>query len=335
MHANGRLSRPTQLRARFARHRGLAVTIILGVVGACRPDSAGVTDPHPSAAFAKAGSSTVEVTSVTPSEAPTDTIIDVLVNGKGFSRGASAKWSLNGDTTRVHVLSTTYVNGGQLKARLQVPVDAPTGSYDVEVYLVDGKKGVGAELFLVVQKFQSASSATYNIPATGYSFTSWGNADYADGVCGVLARVFYLAPNYLDGNMQLDNPRSKDRSCGTSPRKRITTYPATSSRPQVADTATGDMNIKLMGTVTLDSGTVQRPMNIAIAGSGTYCTRLAFGNDFGTPLGATKTNVTRLNATQWRVESLPGGSTAACVRPNGEVELIYPFIMSFTVTVQP
>ena len=152
-------------------------------------------------------------------------------------------------------------------------------------------------------------------------------------MCGVGATVFILNGVYQDGNLQLDNPRLKDRSCGSYPRRFVTTYPATSSRGQVSDTATGGMNIRAMGTVTVDSGTVARPMNIGIVGTNTYCTRLAFGNDFGAPYGATKANVTRVNATTWRVESLPGGSTAACVRPSGQVELIYPIIMNFTVTL--
>ena len=92
----------------------------------------------------------VEVTSVSPAVAPTDTVVDVVVNGSGFARGAAAKWSINGDTTKVHVLSTMYVSPSQLRATVQLPAGAPTGSYDVEVYLRDGKKGVGVEMFLVV-----------------------------------------------------------------------------------------------------------------------------------------------------------------------------------------
>ena len=172
---------------------------------------------------------------------------------------------------------------------------------------------------------QSPVSASFNIPSAGYSLASSDGDTYADGVCGVLARVFYLAPDYLDGNLQLDNPRAKDRSCGTSPRNLTITYPDNG----LVQTNSGGMNIGLMGTVTVSSGPQERSMNIGIAGSGARCTRLGFGN----LLGGTKVVVTRVSATQWNVASQMGGSTAACLTPSGQTELIPNFQLNITVSL--
>lgn len=306
----------------------LAMAAMVLFVGGCRADSDAVTDPSRAAAFAKGGGGTtaIAVTSVSPSTATVDTVLEVVVNGNGFERGASAKWSINGDTTQVHVLSTTFVNGGRLKALLQVPANAPIGSYDVEVYLRDGKKGVGAELFQVQGKpvHQTAWTATFNIPAAGASLTSVENADYADGVCGVLAKVYQLLDDYQDGNLQLNNPRAKDRSCGSTPRMFTVTYPDNG----MVQSYTGNMNINLMGTVTEASGPGARQMNIAITGSDARCTRLGFGN----ALGGTRVMVTRVSATQWQVASQPGGS-AACLLPNGQTEFIADLTVNLTVTL--
>jgi hypothetical protein len=74
----------------------------------------------------------------------------VTIFGTGFSTGAKATWSLAGDTTQVHVKSTKVVSSTQLTARIVVPATAPLASYDVEVTLLGGKKGVGAEMFEVL-----------------------------------------------------------------------------------------------------------------------------------------------------------------------------------------
>ena len=89
------------------------------------------------------------MTAANPAQAPQDTTLDVTVTGTGFTTGARAVWALNGDTTLVHVKSTKRVSDTQLVASLIIPANAPTASYDIQVYLVGGKKGVGAELFTV------------------------------------------------------------------------------------------------------------------------------------------------------------------------------------------
>jgi hypothetical protein len=71
------------------------------------------------------------------------------VFGTGFTQGARATWVLAGDTTHVHTSSTSYVSSTEVVAVIKVDPDAPAGFYDVAVALVDGKKGVGAELFAV------------------------------------------------------------------------------------------------------------------------------------------------------------------------------------------
>src|SRR4029450_11390624 len=84
------------------------------------------------------GTSALGVTATLPTSARQDTAIDVHISGSGFPPGAAASWALAGDTTKVHVQSTKFVNQGQLVARLLVPVAAPVASDDGGVRLVGG-----------------------------------------------------------------------------------------------------------------------------------------------------------------------------------------------------
>lgn len=166
---------------------------------------------------------------------------------------------------------------------------------------------------------QVARAATFALPSTGYSLTSDGLGSYADGVCGVLARVFQLGADYQDGNMQLDNPRAKDRSCVQ--RKLTITYPDNT----VTQSNTGNINIRLMGTVA--GGPEPRSMNIAIAGSGVRCAQLGFGNN----AGGQQVTVTRTSSTSWNVSA--SGVEAACVSPSGSTSVIPNFSINFNVTL--
>jgi hypothetical protein len=165
---------------------------------------------------------------------------------------------------------------------------------------------------------QSSTPATFTLPASGQSLTSDGMGNYVNGICGVVARVFYLAPDYLDGNLQLGNPRAKDRNC--SLRKLTITYPN-----GAMETNSASMNVGDMGTV---ASAELRSMNIAITGSPVRCARLGFGY----AIGGSQVLVTRVSATLWNVASQPGGS-AACEKPDGSIELIAGFTLNFNVAL--
>ncbi len=136
--------------------RRLAAVLLLAFA-ACQSDAPTSTRVPDAANLAKGGSGGAggkggggggpTVASTNPSYAHRDTTLDVHVFGSGFTSGAKATWVLSGDTTLVHVKSTTVVSSGELVANVEVPAGAPLALYDVQVALVDGKKGVGAELF--------------------------------------------------------------------------------------------------------------------------------------------------------------------------------------------
>jgi alpha-tubulin suppressor-like RCC1 family protein len=117
--------------------------------------------------------STVSVTSTTPSAGPTDTTLDVAVNGSGFDNGSIASFQMSGVVDpRVRVNSTRYVKSTQVIANLTIAADAVTGLYDVVVATRGGGKGIGTELFAIKGRSFSLSptSATF-------SSTQGGNPD--------------------------------------------------------------------------------------------------------------------------------------------------------------
>ena len=104
-------------------------------------------------------------------------------------------WSLGGDTTKVHVKSTKYVSSSQLVAQIIVPPTAPVASYDVQVLLREGKKGVGAELFEVLE---GTPWAAFHFPLddgllavqSDHLYINGAYSAYTNDVCGVRSLIF-------------------------------------------------------------------------------------------------------------------------------------------------
>ncbi len=97
----------------------------------------------------------IQVTSADPNTAPQATVnLNVLVKGKGFKKGAVAKWLVTGtaDPGGVTVNSTTFVNSTELVANIDVAEAAVISLYDIQVRNADGRIGKGTELFRVVAK---------------------------------------------------------------------------------------------------------------------------------------------------------------------------------------
>jgi hypothetical protein len=136
---------------RRLQRTGRAVFVSALLVAACRVDTPTSARLPDAASLAKGGGpkSGPAVASVLPSFARQDTALQVRVFGSGFAEGASATWSLGGDTTKVRVNATQVVSSTELSVSISVLVDAPVALYDVEVTNRDGKKGIGAERFEV------------------------------------------------------------------------------------------------------------------------------------------------------------------------------------------
>jgi probable HAF family extracellular repeat protein len=88
-----------------------------------------------------------------PSSAPRGTTLDVQVLGSGFDQGSRAVWALSGDTTfattRIKANATTFVSSTELVANITIEADATLDVFDVVVVTLNGKKGIGIELFTV------------------------------------------------------------------------------------------------------------------------------------------------------------------------------------------
>jgi hypothetical protein len=100
--------------------------------------------------FAKAAAGP-SVTSASPAFSHRDTTLDVHVFGSGFTSGAVAEWSIGGaaNAAKIRTNSTQVRSASELVANITVSADADLALWDVTVYLVGGKKGVGTEKFEV------------------------------------------------------------------------------------------------------------------------------------------------------------------------------------------
>jgi hypothetical protein len=112
----------------------------------------GPTPPVPAGgvSLAKAPSGP-SVNAASPAFTHRDTTLDVHVFGSGFTSGAVAEWSLGGvpNALKIRTNNTRLVNASELIANITVSSDADLKLWDITVFLVGGKKGVGTEKFEV------------------------------------------------------------------------------------------------------------------------------------------------------------------------------------------
>jgi hypothetical protein len=272
------------------------------------------------------GTTTLAVTSASPAQAPQDTTLDVTITGSGFTTGAKAAWALNGDTTLVHVQSTKVVSSTQLVAHVQVPGTAPVASYDVQVTLTSGKKGVGAEMFTVTPSDPNAEFL-FPLDATGLGiasdgqFVSGDQSVYAFGVCGVTATIFATTArsNSGDATMQTNNPAYKDHRCASYPRKLLIDY--------------GDGTTPQWSTVFINLSDLQRdndPADQIPVGASrlralhiqeTRCSRLQWSTKLrdGTLTDADSVVVTRVSEDTWQVSTQPAPNDKAYCDGDGKL----------------
>jgi hypothetical protein len=306
-------------KARLARSASLTI-LVTALVAACESDRATeIRRPSARASAAKGGpqggggSGTLTVTAANPPQASQDTTLDVTVTGTGFTTGARAVWALNGDTTLVHVKATKRLSDTQLVASLIVPVNAPTASYDIEVLLVGGKKGVGAELFTVTLKDPTAifwfplADAGLGLQSD-HLFTSGDSSAYANGVCGVGSVMHVNLATSGDATMQTNNPTARDHTCSAYPRKLHLILRDDSGNIVTQATTPMFMNVHAIETTTqaIPIGTaVLRPMGMS---GDPYCNQVwfkAFMPDGVTPSGADSVIVTRTSPDTWTAQTQP------------------------------
>lgn len=96
------------------------------------------------------------VDSVFPDSALQDTTLDVEVSGSNFDGGSQVSFEQGGVAAeKVRVNSTTFVNPKKVLANVTVQADADTGLYDVAVTTSTGRKGVGVEMFEVIERLEA------------------------------------------------------------------------------------------------------------------------------------------------------------------------------------
>jgi hypothetical protein len=137
----------------------------------------------------------VSVTSANPSSAAQGTInLNVTVNGRGFRKGAEAKWFETGTTNPggVIVNSTAFVSSTQLTANITVSSTATVSSYDIAVANVNGGSGKGTGLFSVVQGGSGGGTCTSDISLQAiFAPGSNGNLIYGDSDFGSSSNTYY------------------------------------------------------------------------------------------------------------------------------------------------
>ena len=328
--------------------RYAALISVIGAMAACSADDPTALGPKPAVGLAKAPPPAVTVTATDPTYGfQGDSVLVVHVKGSGFSAGARTSWPINGDTTHVHELSTTYVSATEVVSTIKVDADAPTVTYDVVVTLVNGKKGVGAELFTVKpgnQRPQPAIPIAVTVDdadlAGPYRIQSDGLGEYVNGQAGMSAIIDDV------GNLQI-TPQNGD---GTTPAERRLVFdfsqpaiPSNTYRPDVS----GQINFKI-GSI----GAGPRIQDLGMNGNpvaGCYLVWFAFRNLtthhriwFNTSIdaGATLAYITRMSASTWTmVSDGPCGANASwgavqsqdLTRKNAPLVFRGDYVMRFSV----
>ncbi len=78
--------------------------------------------------------------------------LKVHVLGSGYDQGSVATFTLDGAPAKITTDSTRFVSTSELVAIIKVDSEADLALHDVEVMTMRGKKGIGADLFQVVEE---------------------------------------------------------------------------------------------------------------------------------------------------------------------------------------
>lgn len=320
-------------RRSYAAHYAAALLMGLAFLGCSHASEHSTAPDRP--VFAKGGGGSggaggggsVTVTAVFPAMAPTDTVLDVEIDGSNFARGARAKWLINGDTTQVLVLSTSYVSSSRLRARIQVRANATLGDYDVAVELDGGKKGIGAEVFEVIL---GDPKVDWLLPlnTTGLSlrsdgqFAENGYSVYANGVCGVGTNLFATsaASGSGDATMHTNANSARSKGCPVSERTVRLRYADGYEEQRVVF-----VNLREIQNATYSIPIGQSALRIFALSTltntrGLRCPSLRwrnFSNDGG-PVGDLVV-VTRLSSSTWHARTQPYPANRAICLETGQL----------------
>jgi hypothetical protein len=315
-------------------HRSGRWTLLAAaVLGACVAETPTTLRAPGEARAGKGPASTgPTVTSVDPAQAPQDTTADVAIYGSGFTTGAKATWALNGDTTQVHVKATRVVNATKLIATIVVPAGAPVASYDIEITLVDGKKGVGVEKFAVTYGDPTAVFA-FPLSDAGLGVRSdrkylSGDASiYAEGICGVHSKIFATngASGSGDAIMNTEDPAYRNRKCAEYPRMLTVDFGNGTVRTTTVFLNTFQIQNAFYRINVGD--TVKRAMGLGGAGCNGLAWRAVLQD--GTITGADSVLVTRTSTRTWTVQTQPAPNDKARCAADGQ---LYHIPVYFTIT---
>lgn len=255
-------------------------------------------------------SSDPTVTAVDPDTVTQDTTVDVTVSGSDFDPSSQVEITLN-DTTVHGVMtnSTRYVNSRKLVASLTMAPDASTGSFDVTVLSVHGRKGVGSELLTIKEALFTPTIVTV-LDQPGDNIRSDGLGPYVDGECGVVADF-----NGKDARLDPDaDYKGKQKHSGCTPRT-LHFDLVNEAGDIVRSTDVGAfMNVDHVETVTPGMGTVRRTGQFDFG----FCNILRFDPDdiYVGPNGSgellVSASVDATGRTVWTVSTDPNNDRAYC-----------------------
>ena len=304
-------------------HRSIPSYSVLAAVAATL---ACAGDPQTAPDFAKGPpppAADPTVTAVEPAMAPQDTTLDVRVTGSGFDRGSRVEFAINGVVEpKLHVNATTYRKSSELTANVTVAVDAPLLSYDVVVTTSRGKKGIGAEMFLVTE---TNPTLTWAFPLDGGGlavrsdgeFPEGGESLYRHGECGVEGTLNFVSGTGA-GTLQTDGS-GRARKCNAWPRRLSITFPDDGTVEVAAFFA--NLNALQTSVQSISIGaTERRSLNLNLSLESSRCDVLRYAAIYqGTQaIDADSVDVTRIDARTWEVASQPSPNDQAYCTTNGE-----------------
>ena len=293
--------------------------------------------------------SKVSVGATDPTETLPDNRLPVHVFGSGFDAGSEATFRRGSTGATLITHSTAFVSSTELIADLEAPAGAEVALYDVEVLTARGRKGIGIELFEVLDASIKAKLIFSFEDGGTDKITSDGRGDYVDGACGVTAhlRINPSNPDDTDGNARLilkknKLSRAEAQTCDGSrdPREMNVAFDdlAAGSPPASHDGQTVDawfINIADVENVTQTDGTVLRPALVYF--NGEECVSpdgLRFNTDYDAL--SDFVNVTRIDSNTWTIETQSSADdVAVCVGKNAADRTYYHMPFSVTVSVKP
>lgn len=224
-------SRPTRIRA-------VTLTAIVASAWllACGDREPSTTGPDAPLLAQGGGTSGPTVKDVQPDSAAQDTTLDIVVSGSGYDQGSQVTLALQGvPSEEVRTNATAFVNSRKLIANITIAADADTGAYDVAVTTLDGRRGIGIEMFTVHGKPEAAKPADVTIvgettPGVANLLAPDATGLYRDGVCG--ARGEWSPTNAAfwprDFGLTPKQERDLERDCPDFPR--VVTFDVVSAR---------------------------------------------------------------------------------------------------------